>query len=201
MAYEDSEYPGAIDTFRTQENIPGQTYDGAKSTTIFKEDFEKRSNAIIALENALGVELANVIELALVSRTCFGVGASVGTSTTGPGFNKMNMNVENYDFGGVWDASIQKFVAQYDCVYHFNASIGQGSQTICLPVLYKNGVEIARGTDYRPTNGGYGGTISRDLMLEEGDTVELYLYVQSNGTTYFDPPRCGFQGHLVRKIV
>lgn len=66
MAYEDSDYPGAIDTFRTQENIPGQTYDGAKTTTIFKEDFEKRSNAILALENALGTLLENVYPVGII---------------------------------------------------------------------------------------------------------------------------------------
>ena len=60
MAYEDSDYPGAIDTFRTQENIPGQTFDNTKSTTIFAEDFEKLQNAVLALENSLGADLKNI---------------------------------------------------------------------------------------------------------------------------------------------
>lgn len=49
-----SDYPGAIDSFRTPANIPGQDYDPAKTTTIFSEDFGTRSDAIVAIENTLG---------------------------------------------------------------------------------------------------------------------------------------------------
>lgn len=51
-----SNYPTSIDTFRTIDNIPGQTYDEEKTTTVYAEDLEQRSDAIIAIEETLGEE-------------------------------------------------------------------------------------------------------------------------------------------------
>ena len=51
-----SNYPGTIDSFRTIENIPGQTYDVDKTTTVYAEDLEQRADAIIAIEETLGTD-------------------------------------------------------------------------------------------------------------------------------------------------
>jgi hypothetical protein len=50
-----SDYPTGYDSFRALENIPGQEYDVDKKTTIYKEDLEARSDAILAIENTLGL--------------------------------------------------------------------------------------------------------------------------------------------------
>lgn len=50
-----SNYPTGYDSFRELENIPGQEYDVDKKTTIYKEDLESRSDAILAIENTLGL--------------------------------------------------------------------------------------------------------------------------------------------------
>jgi len=80
-----SDYPGAIDTFRTIENIPGQTYDPAKQTTVYVEDLEQRSSAILAVENLLGVNMLKVYPIGFV--------IEFGDSTATP---------ESRDMPGTW---------------------------------------------------------------------------------------------------
>ena len=45
-----SEYPGAIDTFRTVENLPGLEYNADDTKTLFAEDFNALASAIVAIE-------------------------------------------------------------------------------------------------------------------------------------------------------
>lgn len=47
-------YPGAIDEFRTTQNIPGVLYDAADTKTVFAEDTNNHSDAIVAIEETLG---------------------------------------------------------------------------------------------------------------------------------------------------
>lgn len=51
-----SDYPTGIDTFRAQSNIAGHEFDSTKETTIYAEDFTGRSDAIIAIEETLGID-------------------------------------------------------------------------------------------------------------------------------------------------
>lgn len=51
-------YPGAIDEFRTTQNIPGVLYDAADTKTVFAEDTNNHSDAIVAIENELGTNPA-----------------------------------------------------------------------------------------------------------------------------------------------
>lgn len=48
-------YPGAIDEFRNTTNLPGIVYDKDDTTTVFAEDTNNHSAAIVALETTLGV--------------------------------------------------------------------------------------------------------------------------------------------------
>lgn len=52
-------YPGAIDTFRTTQNLPGIVYDAAQTKTIFAEDINGHSAAIAAIETELGTNPKN----------------------------------------------------------------------------------------------------------------------------------------------
>lgn len=47
-------YPGAIDEFRTTQNLPGILYDETDETTVYAEDTNNHSSAIIAIEETLG---------------------------------------------------------------------------------------------------------------------------------------------------
>lgn len=49
-----SDYPGAIDEFRTAQNLPGILYDETDTTTVYAEDTNNLGDAIIAIENTLG---------------------------------------------------------------------------------------------------------------------------------------------------
>lgn len=49
-----SEYPEAIDEFRTTQNLPGILYDETDETTVYAEDTNNHSSAIIAIETELG---------------------------------------------------------------------------------------------------------------------------------------------------
>lgn len=50
-----SDYPGAVDSFRTLTNVPGVTYAEEESTVVFAEDSIQRSDAIVAIETTLGI--------------------------------------------------------------------------------------------------------------------------------------------------
>lgn len=49
-------YPGAIDEFRTVENLPGVIYDEDDTKTVFAEDANNSNDAIIAIETTLGTD-------------------------------------------------------------------------------------------------------------------------------------------------
>lgn len=49
-----SSYPVAIDEFRTTQNLPGILYDETDETTVYAEDTNNHSSAIIAIETELG---------------------------------------------------------------------------------------------------------------------------------------------------
>lgn len=48
-------YPGAIDEFRVAQNIPGVLYNADDTKTVFAEDTNSHSDAILAIESTLGV--------------------------------------------------------------------------------------------------------------------------------------------------
>lgn len=49
-----SSYPGAIDEFRVTQNLPGIVYNADDKKTIFAEDTNAHSDAIVAIEQTLG---------------------------------------------------------------------------------------------------------------------------------------------------
>lgn len=57
-----STYPGEIDEFRNTENLPGVEYDPADTKTVYAEDTNNHSDAIMAIESTLGVNPAGSFE-------------------------------------------------------------------------------------------------------------------------------------------
>lgn len=55
-------YPGAIDEFRNTANIQGVVYNPDDQTTVFAEDTNAHSDAIIAIEQTLGTNPAGDFE-------------------------------------------------------------------------------------------------------------------------------------------
>lgn len=47
-------YPGAIDGFRTVQNLPGIFYDETDATTVYAEDCNNSNSAVVAIETELG---------------------------------------------------------------------------------------------------------------------------------------------------
>lgn len=76
-------YPAAISTFRAKENIPGETYDPDKKTTVYAEDFENVENEIIAIEEALGTFLEKMWPIGSIytSTNSTNPGTSMGFGT------------------------------------------------------------------------------------------------------------------------
>lgn len=90
-----STYPGAIDEFRSTANIQGVEYNPDDTTTVFAEDTNAHSSAIVAIESTLGVNPAGAFEtvadrLDAVSGSSLPVGAvyttTAGNDTTPPSF-------------------------------------------------------------------------------------------------------------------
>lgn len=54
-----ADYPTTVSTFRTKANIPGQTFDPDKQTTVYMEDFSDLEQELVAVENTLGFDDAN----------------------------------------------------------------------------------------------------------------------------------------------
>lgn len=48
-------FPGGIDEFRTVENLPGVDYNAGDTKTVFAEDTNDHSDAIVAIETTLGI--------------------------------------------------------------------------------------------------------------------------------------------------
>lgn len=90
-----STYPGEIDEFRNTENLPGVEYNAADTKTVYAEDTNNHSSAIVAIESTLGVDPAGDFETVADRLDSMGgsdmpVGAvyttTAGDDETPPGF-------------------------------------------------------------------------------------------------------------------
>lgn len=57
-----SQYPDNISSFRIIQNLPQQTYDADKKTTIFAEDLQNLQTELIAVEEIIGTEPVGIGE-------------------------------------------------------------------------------------------------------------------------------------------
>ena len=51
-------YPDSVKTFREKQNRPGYKYDEARKTNVFAEDFQQLEAEVVAIEEALGPDIA-----------------------------------------------------------------------------------------------------------------------------------------------
>lgn len=129
----------------------------------------------------------------------FGVYRVAGTSTS-IGLQRANFDTERFDTGGNYDNSTNyRFTAPVSGFYQFNFSVGIATVTPSrlFALYYKNGAEIARGTDIAANCQGAG--ISAMLQLSAGDYIEAWFYINATGGTY-QGNTSYFDGHLVSQI-
>lgn len=50
-----ADFPGAIASLRTVDNLPGITYDATKTKQLFAEDINLMAEEVMAIESTLGV--------------------------------------------------------------------------------------------------------------------------------------------------
>lgn len=91
--------------------------------------------------------------------------------------SKVSLNTELYDTDGCYDTSTSKFTPNVAGYYQFNFEAGFTAiiYTNALPTLYKNGVEVARGTQ---VTGGVYAVGGSALIYCNGSTdyIEFYLF-------------------------
>lgn len=55
-------YPDSIVEFREVENLPGLVFDASDKKTLFAEDVKKLDDEVVAIEQALGVEISGTFD-------------------------------------------------------------------------------------------------------------------------------------------
>lgn len=125
-------------------------------------------------------------------------GSVVAIPIASPG--KITLDTENYDLGADFDATTNyRFTAPYAGVYHFDGAVGfsSGNERTFVS-LYKNGSEIARGTDIETSAGiGRSTTVSTDLQLAANDYIELYAFADDGFDSIAGSVFTYMSGHLV----
>lgn len=108
-------YPGAIDEFRNTANIQGVVFNPDDETTVFAEDTNGHSDAIVAIETALGVNPAGDFET-VADRLDAG----------GGGGGAWELIYDQTISGGGVELFADGLDLQSDCVYevYFGASCG-----------------------------------------------------------------------------
>lgn len=122
-------YPGAIDEFRSTENIPGITYTPTETTTLFAEDTNNHSDAIIAIESTLGTnpqgDFSNISDrlTGLDQRLPYCIvnddtGIEIPNATT----TRLIFTNVVFDDGSLYDNSTGIITSNYNATFIFNLS-------------------------------------------------------------------------------
>ena len=77
-----ADYPATIPTFREILNLPNEAYDENKKTTIYAEDFNTLRAEVIAITEAIGVQLENIYPVGCI--------IEFGDADTSPATRGMN---------------------------------------------------------------------------------------------------------------
>lgn len=139
---------------------------------------------------------SGIANLAILSRHIAGIDKSILTTDSNPynfsayraaawttgnnAYAKVPCETENYDTNNNYDTVNNRYVAPVTGYYHFDGRAGEAgtaSGAICIATLYKNGVEIRRGSETSP-NGVLNTTamVSATILLTAGDYVELWRF-------------------------
>ena len=117
---------------------------------------------------------------------------SGAVNTTNAGWQKIPLNAEEYDPGGNFDTTNNRYVAPVTGYYFISGSmtyVSATADTIRIASLQVNGVEQARGTEMSPSlTMNFTCTVASMIYMTAGQYVELWGYsstVTALGTSAF----------------
>lgn len=94
-------------------------------------------------------------------------------------FTKILMNIISFDTSAGYDATTNyRYVAQVAGYYDIvgRVQMGVANATIVIPAVYKNGIEVSRGTDHRVLAASRGEYVTDTVYLAVGDYIEIFLF-------------------------
>lgn len=104
---------------------------------------------------------------------------SADLTLTADAWTKAPLEAEDFDTNSNFDITTNnRYTVPVSGYYHFSGRMGfNGTKSMVILVLWKNGAEIARGGDTRVASQGTNGLlVSTDLYLAANDYIELYYY-------------------------
>lgn len=129
---------------------------------------------------------------------------SADQSITASTFTKVQLSLEEFDNGSVFDNTLFRFVAAAAGVYAFIGSVSlasMGDTNRMFATLYKNGAEFRRGSrSHASTFDTVTTNVVTIMNLSPGDYVELFVWQNSGGakSTISGPTQTFFQGYRLR---
>lgn len=188
-------YPGAIDEFRTTQNIPGVLYDADDTKTVFAEDTNNHSDAIVAIEETLGVEPAGAFatvagrlnNIDAASQILHVADAGIRNYTTG-GYRLMPFNTVLADTSSGWDAGTNSYTIPHDGAYFITAA---NWYTSTFTAGNKKLVIGLNGAEYLSKNSpNLGAYDTQDLStggyFTAGDVLQMFIFQDSGSTQTCD---------------
>lgn len=121
---------------------------------------------------------------------------------TAGAWTKLPIETEDYDTNNNFDpVTNNRYVAPVSGYYHFDGRMNfNGTHSVSVIALYKNGNGIARGGDSRVVSQGMNGLVlSTDVYLAKDDYVELWYYCDQAIpiSVAFGSADNYFSGHLI----
>ena len=125
---------------------------------------------------------------------------NTAANTSAGSFAKVTFDTENFDQNSNFASGT--YTAPVDGVYHFDAAIQLAtSSSSGLIALYKNGSEYSRGARGKANADLLGLTVGDDILLDAGDTVEVYVFCSSTlALDIIASTNNYFSGHLINQL-
>lgn len=188
-------YPGAIDEFRVTQNIPGVLYNADDTKTVFAEDTNNHSDAIVAIETELGTNPAGAF--ATVDSRLDNIDAAaqilhvadVGLRTyASGGYQPIYYNTVLADTSSGWDAANMQYTIPHDGAYFITAA---NWYTSAFAAGNKKLVIGLNGAEYQSKNSPQLGAYdTQDLStggyFVAGDIIKMFLYQDSGSNQTCD---------------
>jgi hypothetical protein len=126
----------------------------------------------------------------------FSVYRNAAFTTTASTASLLTLDTELFDTSSNYSVSTGKFTATIAGFYWFNAFLSvQSSQSNAVLYFYKNGTNIAQGTQSLSSSAGFG--VTKFLQLNAGDYIQVYYYTATATAIYTGVPTSYFEGYLV----
>ena len=179
---------------------PGMSF--SPFAILTAEELNDLVENIEALSTGSGLGTDSVGPEQWTNDVAFRAYCSASISMPNGAFTTVPTNTVEYDFSGIFDTTTKSVVPTIPGIYHFDARFAPSSTSVTrvVPTLMKNSVGYARGNDFT-VNGSTilvnGASVSADIELAVGDTVDFRAYVSPSTGIDIAPSQTYFSGHLV----